>query len=234
MQLFSRAGATVNFRGATVLLPSLAAGHVGETAVEELIQRFPCKHVGWLEDANILPMVGKQAPRSGSRSATSLCPVATALEVYRVESEGGATPLYIIQQRAPAMAGRQAAAACALATLLKTEGVATAIVLCGLDSQLRRDQEIEGPEVRFMGTSDLEDVCKGVPGVVALDPYLASEENTVHALIPPWPLVRQFKGVCALHYVLLCAFVQEGDNSDKAHNLAEAAARVLVACKVLL
>ncbi|GFH22698.1 proteasome assembly chaperone 2, partial [Haematococcus lacustris] len=142
MQLFSRAGATVNFRGATVLL--VGEKQLGRAVYARLGALTGCalrRSHRWRQVTS--------APRSGSRSATSLCPVATALEVYRVESEGGATPLYIIQQRAPAMAGRQAAAACALATLLKTEGVATAIVLCGLDSQLRRDQEIEGPEAKF-------------------------------------------------------------------------------------
>lgn len=58
------------------------------------------------------------------------------------------TQIVFLQQRSPAMTGRQEAFAKNLAEFLSKHGVKQVIILSGLDAQLMRDKQIEGPRIR--------------------------------------------------------------------------------------
>lgn len=61
--------------------------------------------------------------------------------------------MVLLQQRAPAIPGRQKAFAAELASWAKASGFAHLLLLCGLDAQYRREQQLEGPQLRFLCVS---------------------------------------------------------------------------------
>jgi proteasome assembly chaperone 2 len=56
----------------------------------------------------------------------------------------------LLQQRAPAIPGRQQAFASELAGWAASAGVRHVLLLCGLDAQYRREQQLEGPQLRYL------------------------------------------------------------------------------------
>jgi proteasome assembly chaperone 2 len=57
--------------------------------------------------------------------------------------------VYLLQQRAPAICGRQQAFAENLASWTKQQHVSHVLFLCGLDSQYRKEKQLEGSQLRF-------------------------------------------------------------------------------------
>ena len=142
------------------------------------------------------------------------------------------TKLFILQQRAPAATGRQRAYAVALASWLARCGVSSLLLLCGLDSQLRRDAQLDPASTA--GTADPAGTvryiaCRCSTVEVAacqalawrcLEPEIMSEARALQPLLPPWPLLT----CCASlgpPCLLLACFAAEGDNGPDGLRLAQ-------------
>jgi len=252
-QFFGSEDVKQALKGATLVLPAVATGNVGELALDVCIASLAhaghAHLAGRLEDPNVLPVVGSDAyglagppaPQGGAAAAGALSamtlspappPLATALELFAVQ---GAPATFLLQQRAPAMKGRQEAAAQSLAAWARGAGVARVVVVCGLDAGLRRDAQITGPQVRYLQaatTPQQEGAPPGLAGAAPLEADYLTEEKTAHSLLPPWPLLGACEGA-GLPATLLAVFATEGDNTYEALTLARAALSHLAASGAL-
>eukprot|EP00798_Chlamydomonas_sp_ICE-L_P011151 gene11151-18770_t len=113
----------------------------------------------------------------------------------------GPTPsVFFLQQRAPAVKGRQAEFAASLMEWAATRGVSQIVVLCGLDAGLRADKQLQGAATRFLASdTSLAETC-AAKGWTQLEHSFLEERG--------------------LPYVLLSAFVSEGDNLPDAMSVA--------------
>ncbi|PNH04000.1 Proteasome assembly chaperone 2 [Tetrabaena socialis] len=205
--------------GAVVVLPAVTYANVGELAVDVLVATLRPRPLGPLESNNVLPAVGNDAFDDTAGPGT----LSTALELYSVEGR----PLIFLQQRAPAMAGRQAAYAAELVGWLREAGVATLVVLTGLDAQLRRDQQLDSSPFRYLASSDdLRAQCASLAGVQEFEPSIRDEELELHHSLPPWPLVKE-SSAQGLPCVVLGCFAAEGDNAAEGLQLSAHALELL-------
>lgn len=145
--------------------------------------------------------------------------------------------MFLLQQRAPAIPGRQQAFAGEVAAWLGAVGVGQVLLLCGLDAQYRREQQLEGSQLRYHSSSSTATVpaeqqeaglaggCKAA-GLQQLEADVLENEQELHGLLPPWPLLQELQqsGLCS---TLLSAFAAEGDNAADAMGLAGAVLSVL-------
>lgn len=106
-------------RGATLVLPVVAVGNVGQLAADLLINTLRLPRVARLQDDALLPA-------AGTRPYAHVEGLATPLELYR--QPGGVA---VAQQRAPAAPGTQAAFAQRLAAFVKAAGVKEVLVSGG-------------------------------------------------------------------------------------------------------
>lgn len=103
---------SLDLRGATLVLPVVAVGNVGQLAADLLISTLRLPRAGRLADDALLPAVGGAAyPHAPG--------LATALEVHRASGSGVA----VAQQRSAAAPGTQVPFAHRLAAFLKAAGV---------------------------------------------------------------------------------------------------------------
>lgn len=151
--------------------------------------------------------------------------------------------MYLLQQRAPAIPGRQQDFAAELAAWVKAAGVSQILLLCGLDAQYRREQQLEGSQLRYLSGSShgsaegaeqgqqIGSSCKAV-GVQQLEADVIENEKELHGLLPPWPFLQTLHQSGVPH-TLLSAFAAEGDNAADGMGLATAVLAVLKQAGVL-
>jgi hypothetical protein len=141
---------------------------------------------------------------------------------------------FLLQQRAPVIPGRQQAFAAELAAWAKAAGFAQVLLLCGLDAQYRREQQIEGSQLRFLSSSSAQEgaeqqqqqqqgqawgqSCEAA-GVQQLEPDVVQNEKELHGLLPPWPVLQELQS-SGVPSTLLSTFAAEGDNAADAMQLA--------------
>lgn len=133
---------------------------------------------------------------------------------------------FILQQRAPAIIGRQQDYANSLAIWLQQQQVGRVLLLCGLDSQYRRDRQIEGPQTRYLATDAAGGQhCESL-GIHKLEDDVIANERELHGLLPPWPLIDALaeRGIA---YTMLTVFAAEGDNVPDGILLARVALQLL-------
>lgn len=123
------------------------------------------------------------------------------------------------------------------------------MLLCGLDAQYRREQQLEGSQLRYLPASSgssteaqtaaapqaeqqqqqpesgLAASCRAA-GVVQLEADVLENEKELHGLLPPWPILAQLQQAGVSH-TLLSAFAAEGDNAADAMQLATTVLKVL-------
>jgi proteasome assembly chaperone 2 len=84
-------------RGSTLIIPILSIGNVSQLAVDLLIANLPCERVGFLDDAEVLPLVGNDAFATSIVKSDSIGQISTAVEVFYLAESN----ITIIQQRSP-------------------------------------------------------------------------------------------------------------------------------------
>lgn len=117
MQAFPPEGAAL-LRGATLLLPVVSVGNVGQLAADLIINTCEMPRSARLEDDALLPAVGH-------RGYGHVEGLATAMELYQQQGDGsgGGGAVAVVQQRAAAAPGTQVAFAERLAAFLNQSGV---------------------------------------------------------------------------------------------------------------
>lgn len=141
--------------------------------------------------------------------------------------------MFLLQQRTPAIPGRQKAFAAELAAWAEAAGFGQLLLLCGLDAQYRREQQLEGSQLRYLSSSTAEaeqaqslgSSCKAA-GIQQLESDVLENEKELHGLLPPWPVVQELQS-CGVPHTLLSAFAAEGDNTADAMRVAGTVLSVL-------
>jgi hypothetical protein len=161
------------------------------------------------------------------------------------------TRVFLLQQRAPTIPGRQQAFAASIMAWAKLAGFSQLLLLCGLDAQYRREQQIEGTQLRYLDSSSASSSSGGgdadaseIPAAAAagseagfagscatvglrqLETDIIQTEREVHGLLPPWPLLDAAQQQ-ALPATLLATFAAEGDNMEDGLMLAGKVLQVL-------
>jgi hypothetical protein len=176
-----------------------------------------------------------------------------ALFSHNVSAFRAGTRVFLLQQRAPTIPGRQQAFAASIMTWAKQAGFSQLLLLCGLDAQYRREQQIEGTQLRYLDSSSASSSgadtagsseppaaaaaaagseaggfagsCATV-GLRQLENDIIQTEREVHGLLPPWPLLDAAQQQ-ALPAALLATFAAEGDNVEDGLMLAGKVLQVL-------
>lgn len=99
--------------GATLIVPGIGVGNVGQLTMDLLIETSRAPRVGRLSEPSLLPCVGVGA-------FTHISGTAYGLELFTLPGSN----IYLVQQRAPAAPGRQREFAESLAAWAKSAGVA--------------------------------------------------------------------------------------------------------------
>ncbi|WIA41862.1 hypothetical protein OEZ86_009187 [Tetradesmus obliquus] len=156
VQLYKAGDADPELQGAVLVLPAVAFANIGELTVDVLVCTLKAQLVARLDEPDLLACAGN--------NAYSLQPpglLATALELYQVPG----SRVFLLQQRAPTIPGRQQAFAASIMAWAKQAGFAQLLLLCGLDAQYRREQQLEGTQLRFLDSSRSGAAAAGSDGV---------------------------------------------------------------------
>jgi len=200
----------------------------------------------WYWPSAVLRIHYRRHRQHSSRSYNCMRVAQTCLLVLSTGSS-----LCLLQQRAPAIPGRQKAFAAELAAWAKEAGFSQVLLLSGLDAQYRREQQLEGSQLRYLSSSSssggggagssaaspeqgqppeqqqqqLAASCKAV-GLQQLEADVIENEQELHGLLPPWPILEELQRTEVPH-TLLSAFAAEGDNTADAMRLAGSVLSVL-------
>lgn len=76
-------------------------------------------------------------------------------------SHAAGSRVFLLQQRAPAIPGRQRAFAAEVAAWAAAEGIGHILLLSALDAQYRREQQLEGPQLRYLAAASTGGAAQG-------------------------------------------------------------------------
>ncbi len=152
--------------------PAVTIGTVGQLAVDLLIATLKAQLVGYLEDPDVLPVVG--ADPYAPPTATQLH-MAASLEVYHASPHN----LYIIQQRAPAAPGRQHAFATSMVSWIDSQHFEKVVLLGSVPAALRRDADLMEDSVRALALDAAQQAVATQYGCMPLEVVLDGD----------WPFV---------------------------------------------
>ena len=209
--------ASPNLAGCTLVVPAVSIGNVGQLAMDLIIETSKAPRIGRLIDPSLIPCAG-----TGSYSHVS--GIAYGMELFALPN----TKTILMQQRAPAAPGLQQALADAVADWAKSARVTQIWVLGSLDGSFRRDDQLQGSQLRFYTPSNntLEAICTAAELVQLEAEWFAEGKPLEQRLTPPWPLVK----ACAargLPCAAVLAFVLEGDNVPDALRVANVVGKIL-------
>jgi proteasome assembly chaperone 2 len=210
--------------GSTLVLPAVSIGNVGQLAIDLMIETSQALRAGRFVDENILPC-------GGSGSYSHIPGPAYSLELFTLPNTSATSNTFILQQRAPVAPGLQQAFADALVGWGQSNGVAKFIILGSLDGSFRRDDQLQGPQLRYWVASNNEELvkfCSETAGLRCLEEEWFADKPLEERLTPPWPVVKACENAkvpCAA----ILAFVLEGENIPDAVDVANAAVKVVPA-----
>jgi proteasome assembly chaperone 2 len=128
-----------------------------------------------------------------------------------------------------------------LATWAAAAGISEVLLLCSLDAQYRREQQLEGSQLRYLTSDNAEGAehvqqqigssCTAV-GLQQLEPDVIDNEKDLHGQLPPWPILQELQQ-SGVRHTLLSVFAAEGDNAADGMGLATAVLAVAKQAGVL-
>lgn len=203
--------------GSTLVIPAVSIGNVGQLAMDLIIETSKAPRIGRLIDPSLLPC-------AGSGSYSHIPGVAYGMELFSLPN----TRIFLVQQRSPAAPGLQQALADALADWAKQSNVAQVWLLGSLDGSFRRDDQLQGSQLRFWAPPNdaLEATCTAAELPKLEEEWFAQGKPLEQRLMPPWPLMRSCQAQ-GLSCAAVLAFVLEGDNVPDAVKVANAAGKVV-------
>jgi proteasome assembly chaperone 2 len=212
----------VSLTGSTLIVPAVSIGNVGQLAIDLIIETSKALKVGRFADENILPCCG-----AGSYS--HIPGPSFAMELFTLP---GNSNTFLLQQRAPVAPGLQRQFADALVSWAHSVGIAKIIILGGLDGSFRRDDQLQGSQLRYWiagNDEDLAILCSSIPELGCLEgEWFDNDKPLKDRLTPPWPLVQACGATGnAVPCAAILAFVLEGENIPDAVNVANEAVKVV-------
>jgi len=211
----------VALAGSTLILPAVSIGNIAQLAIDLLIETSQAMKVGRFADENIIPCVG-------NGSFSHIPGPAFSMELFALPKNSNTL---LLQQRAPVAPGLQQAFADALVSWAQSAGIAKVLILGSLDGSFRRDDQLQGSQLRYWVAGNDEDLvksCSSTAGLSCLGEEWFADKPLEDRLTPPWPLVKAC-GSANLPCASILAFVLEGENIPDAVNVANAAVQVVPA-----
>jgi len=142
MLFFPIADFLPTFHQNVFVIPSLSVGNVGQLTVDLVLSTLIADNevslVGYLDDPNVIPVIGNQA----FLPTDSMC---VSLEVY----QSGSRNLTILQQRGPILKNKNHVFAQNLMAWVKEAGCKEVVFLHSVDSFRRLDFQLIGSQVRY-------------------------------------------------------------------------------------
>lgn len=208
MEFFSRT-IDAEFLGATLVVPAVSIGCIGQVSLEILAHTFSLPLAGYLYDENVLPCAGYNP--LGAESPK----IALSLELYRAPGH----KLFFLQQRSPVIPGRLRFFATHLGEWAKAQGFARVFIVGSIDAAIRKDVQILDRGLRFVSTDDDLSSWLVAAGLKELEEDLFEREEGERR-VSPWPLVHRLRveGIVAC---CVLSFASEGNNVPNSLALAE-------------
>eukprot|EP00732_Lithocolla_globosa_P004248 Lithocolla_globosa_v1_NODE_3811_length_1574_cov_5.762344.p1 type:complete len:264 gc:universal NODE_3811_length_1574_cov_5.762344:1415-624(-) len=133
-KMFVSTGEKQSFANTVLIMPSISIGSVGQLTMDLLINSLSLKHIGWLDDANVLPVVGNDA--YGSPTRTQKGTLALNLEVFQGEK------FTLLQQRAPFCQGGAKKYAENLLKWIQESQFLYVVIVSGSDVRLAMENQL--------------------------------------------------------------------------------------------
>ncbi|XP_034231680.1 proteasome assembly chaperone 2 [Thrips palmi] len=210
----------VNFKGCTLIIPSVSVGNVGQLCSDLLIHSLQCEKVGYLWHSAILPVVGVDPFKVSSPD------LALPAEVFYSESR----KLVVLQLRSSILKRLRKLFLNELIKWIKSCGISQVAVLTGSCNEERIDAQINSEPFRYLVTSEVYPELaetlrsKGwtalerrfqFPALSKIDNQAESTESTGQIVIPGGGFAKRLLALCSannLPCAVLIKFCSEGDN----------------------
>ena len=215
------------FAGATLLLPAVTIGNVGQLTVDLIVATLGVPRVGYFDTELVLPIAGHGAFSPPFRASQGLAgALSLPLELFHDERRN----LLLVQQRSPVVAGGQAAWADALVAWAKEAGAARLLVLGSAPAHHRRDAQIQDGMLRAVPNACWAEALD--PRLcLALEEELRVASDSRGSTGAAWrprassALMVGASQAAALPCLALIHFCAEGNNAADALHMAEALRR---------
>lgn len=240
MDFFPSENQGLNSDPATLLVPALSIGNVGQLALDLIISSLQAHKAGYLDDPHVLPCVGNDPFGSNDKGE-----LAVALEVYEELDNN----FRIVQQRAPIIKGTMLKFAKNFAVWASNNNTKEVIIVSGVDAGKRSMQDVGSSPISYISTANQDGTdqrCEQL-GWKKFEHFLPSSEAwkllesqsskevdedlegcevqlTDEMYFPSLPFASLFSccKVNGLNALCILLFCSEGDNIQDAFFLGEA------------
>ncbi|XP_077983382.1 proteasome assembly chaperone 2-like [Glandiceps talaboti] len=144
-----------DFKGYTLILPSVSVGNVGQLSVDLLVTTLELVKVGYIHTDCVLPVCGNDA---FSQSRDTQGSLVTTTEVYFSEEK----KLVVVQQRAPYVKGKQKEYCERLIEWIQSYHFDKVLLLTSSYAHERVDSQLQGTPLRYIATPVLQQTCGSI------------------------------------------------------------------------
>lgn len=213
---------TPNFKGFTLITPTVSVGNVGQLAVDLIISTLELQRVGHFHTDCLIPMTGNNPYSRGEQDTAIL---STNAEVY----SDADLRLAVLQIRSPVLPTKLRCFRELLLCWIKTSGFSQTVLLSGCHAHQRDDQQLLSSPLRYLLTPAVQDGTRDTlrgfgwremervsafPGV--------AESDRQRLYIPGGGVTKAlFNDCCSenISMAVLLLFCSEGDNVPDAFTL---------------
>jgi len=220
MIFFPTTTESVDFNGATLILPIVSSGNVAQLAVDLLISTLNWPRLGVFDSQHLVPFV---APREDGAAG-----ITAPLELH---GKPGSS-IFALQQRSPVMKTHKTQFLDLLISFVERSRFSSVIILSGVDLSERPDAHMHTPTFHIFPGARVP--SKQLPGpireIVATTPPFIESSFTDIPVIPGSGLLRRVLKSIPDSFppvIAILEYVLEGDNRYDARLLAAAIAKSL-------
>ncbi|XP_054710873.1 proteasome assembly chaperone 2-like [Uloborus diversus] len=192
------------------ILPSISVGNVGQLAVDLLLNNLEVKHVAFIEEPSILPIVG---PDPFDPESTKL---ATSCELFQFEEK----KLLIMQQRAPIIPEEISRYKDFITNFIKSHKFKKTVLLSSSFSQFFTAENLQGVPIHYLLTSTVREEEKQFENISWRKFQLPQNvDPTETSLIPGGGIAAKLLKDCEEQQVPLVVLIlvcSEGNNYPEA------------------
>ncbi|KAF9263375.1 hypothetical protein L218DRAFT_959402 [Marasmius fiardii PR-910] len=224
---FAKTLSPLNLSGKTVVIPVVSTANVAQLAADLLIASLGLVRIAVFDSKYGIPLVGTSEDGAG---------IATAFELYGSES----SELLVFQQRSPPLKNRKQDFIDQVLAFLKQAGVSGCLLLSGVDSSNRTDDQMFTPIYKLQSPTNKQRTnifgrISESPMPIYTPPILQRSGDTENdgqiPFIPGGGLTRRFFLSLPKDWPIDTAafvmFAMDGDNRADANLLASAVVTVL-------
>ncbi|KYO35326.1 proteasome assembly chaperone 2 isoform X2 [Alligator mississippiensis] len=203
-----------DFKGFTLLMPSVSVGNVGQLAIDLVISTLDMPKVGYFYTDCLVPMVGNNPYATAEENSTEL---SINAEVYSLPSK----KLVVLQIRSPFIKNKYRSFSQTVLSWVKSSKCARVILLSSSHAYQRDDQQLHSTPLRYLLSptiqktvgDQMQELNWKEMEKVAVYPEINNAEKVLH--IPGGGITKLlFTESCSkgIPMAVLLKFCSEGDN----------------------